>query len=207
LKKFDQRYWVNVLVVCEISKSNATMLIIVTGLPCSGKTRLGREISRLHKLPFISKDGFKERLFDTLGYSDRAWSRKLGAASYEMMFYVLEELLEVGQSCVLEANFYPNFHSEPLARVTQKFQTQVMQIHCVTRPEVLLERFKSRWNSGERHPGHADEVMLPEMELLVKQKILPLELPGPVFELDTTDLANLETAALFAAIEAELKHE
>jgi predicted kinase len=183
------------------------MLIIVTGLPCSGKTNLGRQISRLHKIPFISKDGFKERLFDSLGWSDRAWSKKLSGASYEMMFYVLEELIEVGQSCVLEANFDPKTHSGPLARVTQKFQARVVQIHCVTQPEILLERFKSRWESGERHPGHADLVMLSEMELLVKQKILPLELPGPVFELDTSDLGNLETSALLAAIEAELKDE
>jgi predicted kinase len=183
------------------------MLIIVTGLPCSGKTNLGRQISRQFKIPFISKDGFKERLFDTLGWSDRAWSKKLSGASYEMMFYALEELLEVGQSCVLEANFDPKVHSEPLAKITQKFQTQVVQIHCVTQPEILLERFRNRWERGERHLGHADHVTMPEMELLVKQKILPLELPGPVFELDTTDLANLETAALFASIEAELKHE
>ena len=183
------------------------MLTIVTGLPCSGKTSLGRQISRLHKIPFISKDGFKERLFDTLGWSDRAWSKKLSGASYEMMFYTLEELLEAGHSCVLEANFDPQVHSEPLTKITQKFQTRVVQIHCMTEPEVLLERFRKRWKSGKRHPGHADHVTMPEMESLVKQKILPLELPGPVFELNTTDLANLETSALFAAIEAELNHE
>jgi predicted kinase len=183
------------------------MLIIVTGLPCSGKTNLGRRISRMYKIPFISKDGFKERLFDSLGWSDRAWSKKLSGSSYEMMFYALEELLEVGLSCVLEANFDPKVHSEPLAKITQKFETRVVQIHCVTQPEILLERFRNRWERGERHPGHADHVTMREMEALVKQKILPLELPGPVFELDTTELANLETSALFTAIEAELKHE
>jgi predicted kinase len=187
------------------------MLIVVTGLPCSGKTNLGRRISRQFKIPFISKDGFKERLFDTLGWSDRAWSKKLSGASYEMLFYALEELLEVGQSCVLEANFDPQVHGEPLANITQKFQTRVVQIHCVTQPEILLERFRKRWERGERHPGHADHVTMPEMESLVKQKILPLELPGPVFGLDTTDLEHLETAPLFTTlrteIEAELKHE
>lgn len=182
------------------------MLIVVTGLPCSGKTNLGQRISRLHKIPFISKDEFKERLFDILGWSDRAWSKKLSGASYEMMFYVLEELLEVGQSCVFEANFDPNLHCETLAKITQKFQVRVVQIHCVTEPDVLLERFRRRWKSGKRHPGHGDEVMLPEMELLARQKIMPLELPGPTFELDTTDLANLETSLMFAAIEAELKY-
>jgi predicted kinase len=182
------------------------MLVIITGLPCSGKTSLGRQLSRQFKVPFISKDGFKERLFDTLGYLDRAWSKKLSGTSYEMMFYTLEELLEVGQSCVLEANFDPQVHSAPLAKITKKFQTRVVQIHCVTEPEILLERFKSRWERGERHPGHADHVTMPEMELLVEQKVLPLELPGPVFKVDTTNLAKLETSALFAAIEAELNH-
>ena len=98
------------------------MLIIVTGLPCSGKTNLGRQLSRRFKFVFISKDGFKERLFDTLGWSDRAWSKKLSSTSYEMMFHVLEELLEVGLSSVLEATFNPRFHSEPLARIIQKHQ-------------------------------------------------------------------------------------
>ena len=103
--------------------------------------------------------------------------------------------------------FDPKFQSEPLARIIEKHQTRVVQIHCLTEPEVLLERYRNRWERGERHPGHADHITMPEMESLVNQKIPPLELPGPVFELDTTDLANLETSDLFAAIQAELNHE
>ena len=182
------------------------MLIVVTGLPCSGKTTLGRRIAHTRGWPFITKDGFKERLFDTLGWSDRAWSKRLSAASFELLFYALEAVLEAGGSCVIEGNFNPQAHSEPLRRIAAAHGSRTFQVHCVTQPDVLLERFKTRWARGERHAGHADHATLPEMESLVRRHLPPLDLPGPVFELDTSDLERLETAALMAAIEAEWRH-
>ena len=176
------------------------LVIVVTGLPCSGKSTLGRRISGHFALPFISKDAYKEALFDTLGWSDREWSKKLSAASYAMMFATLNALLEAGQSCVLEANFHPGTHSQPLEQITRTHSATVFQVQCVTEPNVLLERFSSRWQRGERHPGHADHVTLPEMEDLAWQVIPPLSLPGPIWTLETTDLDALETDTLMARI-------
>lgn len=46
-------------------------LIIITGLPGTGKTTLGRKLAEEFRLPFISKDDIKEFLFDNLGWKDR----------------------------------------------------------------------------------------------------------------------------------------
>ncbi|MFZ4462043.1 MAG: AAA family ATPase [Patescibacteria group bacterium] len=43
-----------------------SLLIIITGLPCTGKTTLGRKLAEELRLPFVSKDDFKELLFDDL---------------------------------------------------------------------------------------------------------------------------------------------
>jgi predicted kinase len=186
------------------SSPKKPLVIVISGLPCTGKTTLGKRIARECSVPFFSKDGFKERLFDELGWSDRAWSKKLGLASYKLLFYALEAQLEVGQSCVVEANFYPEFHSQILNDFKQHYQAEFFQIHCHAQPQILLERFRARWESGTRHPGHADNVTLPEMEQLVYQKPFRLELAGITWDLDGTNLKTLETDALFAALQAQL---
>ncbi len=179
------------------------LVIVISGLPCTGKTALGTRIAQQFWLPFFSKDGFKERLFDDLGWSDRAWSKKLSLVSYKLLFYVLETQLEVGHSCIIEGNFDPVVHAQTLNILQQQYKFELFQIYCHAQPEVLLERFRARWASGLRHPGHADNITLPEMEILV-QKPMPLELIGTTWNLDTTNLEELETEALFAALQSRI---
>ena len=60
---------------------NPPLLIIISGPPCSGKTALGGWLARELGLPLLHRDGFKEALFDSLGWSDLEWSQRLGGAS------------------------------------------------------------------------------------------------------------------------------
>ena len=54
-------------------------LIIIWGLPCTGKTTLGPWLAKELGLPFVHKDGIKESLFESLGWKDRAWSKQLSS--------------------------------------------------------------------------------------------------------------------------------
>ncbi|MGA7732343.1 MAG: AAA family ATPase, partial [Chloroflexia bacterium] len=78
------------------------LLIVITGLPGTGKTEMGRYLARELNLPLIYKDGIKETLFDSLGVGDWEWSRKLGSTTYSLMTYILEALMPAGISLVLE---------------------------------------------------------------------------------------------------------
>jgi len=42
------------------------LLIVVTGMPSSGKTTVAEDLSRRLQLPLIAKDTIKESLYDTL---------------------------------------------------------------------------------------------------------------------------------------------
>jgi AAA domain len=79
-------------------------LVLVTGPPASGKTTLARPLAHHLGVPLLGKDTIKEALFDTLGTGDRAWSRRLGAASYAVLLALAREL----PTAVLDANFYPD---------------------------------------------------------------------------------------------------
>ena len=77
------------------------LVLIVAGPPASGKTTLARSLAESLTLPPFVKDDFKEVLFDTLGWSDRAWSRKLGGVSMQLLFAALEVELRAARSCIV----------------------------------------------------------------------------------------------------------
>ncbi len=84
------------------------LVIVVNGLPATGKTTLARRLADDFRLPLLAKDAIKETLFETLGWGDRAWSRRLGTATMALLYLLLEEHLRAGQPCIVECNFYPD---------------------------------------------------------------------------------------------------
>jgi predicted kinase len=176
-------------------------LILISGLPCTGKTTLGRRLAADLQLPFVHKDGIKETLFNVLGWKDREWSKQLGGASQEILFYFIECQLKAGQSCIAESTFRPDFHMQPLQELKRKYRFELFQIECYTEGEVLFERFKTRSESGDRHPGHVDHLNYAEFRgALLKGRIAPLEIEGMRLEVDTTDFQTIPYDALLESL-------
>lgn len=177
--------------------------LIVTGPPSTGKTTLGLRIADEIRLPFIHKDGIKELLFDTLGWSDRAWSKRLGAATYAILFHIVETELRAGTSFVVESNFHPAYHNEKFAALQKTYGFAAFQVRCVADGGVLFARFKARAESGERHPGHVDHLNYDEFEELLRRgRDDALDIEGETYELDMTDLDAVDFDSLMAAIRA-----
>ena len=176
-------------------------LILITGLPCTGKTFIGRQIAAHFSLPYLHKDGIKELLFDTLGWSDRAWSKKMGAASYSLLFYFAETLLAAGQSFILESNFSAERDGLTLGALQERYGFRAVEIQCVADGEVLVERFRQRWEAGERHPGHVDPETYDELRLTLLPGRLPrLGLEGEYLEVDTTDFEKVEVEGILETL-------
>jgi predicted kinase len=176
-------------------------VVIVTGPPGTGKTTLAEKIGEVFQLPVFNKDGIKEILFDTLGWSDREWSKRLGYATYMILYHVMERELAAGASFIVESNFHAAFDTERFRALHERHRFTAFQVNCVADGDVLYERFKERADSGERHPGHGDAMNLDEFEdILRRGRHDPLDIGGAVYEVDMTDYEKIDYDALYAAI-------
>ncbi len=173
-------------------------LVVITGPPGTGKTSLSKRLAADLDLALLNRDTLKELLFDTLGWDDLAWSRRAGGASYELLYHVLGLLMHTRTACIVESNFQREQASAKLAALVERYSYTVVQVCCTTEADVLRARINHRATSGERHPGHVD-YPLPEDEPL-RGRWEPLELPGSVIELDTTEWTQLNYHALLLDI-------
>lgn len=177
------------------------LLVIVTGAPGAGKTTLGRRLAADLGFPFINKDDVKDVMFTHLGWSDRAWSRKVGKAALHILFHVTEQQLVAGCSLVVECNFRPHLDNQRFRDLQDRYSHRQVQVFCHAPSHVLLERFKARSLHGVRHPGHVEDANWDEIkEALLAEDNWMLDLSGPLMEVDTSDVALIDYGAILGRL-------
>jgi predicted ABC-type ATPase len=175
------------------------LLVLINGLPCSGKTVVARQIKQQFNLPFISKDEIKECLFDSLGWSDLEWSHRLSIASKEILFYLIENDMAEERSLGVDCNFLASSDTSRIRAIKDAHPFHPLQVICWAPGEILVQRFRQR--IGTRHPGHQDSLLVNAIEAdLLTSKIEPLDIGGDLFEFDTSQKAGDQLSALFSFI-------
>jgi predicted kinase len=124
-------------------------LVIITGLPGTGKTTLAHDVAARYRLPLICKDTIKEPLLDMLG-TDTSRSRELSNTAFAVMFSLTRELLSLGGSLILEGNFRAGEHETPLLAALPPDGPNIIQVLCAADEEERRTRILSR----RRHAGH-----------------------------------------------------
>lgn len=174
-----------------------TFLVLISGPPAGGKTSLSMNVAAALELPLFTKDEIKERLFDTIGWSDVEWSKKLGGATYELLFWIIERCVSSCVSLVMESTFHPEWHRARLHELMSRCGVRLIEVHCTADPDVLTARFRRR----TRHPGHRDEEVVDTFEDdLAKGAHGPLAIGDVLIEVDTTDPDAVDVDALIARV-------
>ena len=176
------------------ARVGAPLLVVVTGMPSSGKTTVAEELARRLRLPLLAKDTIKEALYESLGADDVAASGRLGAAAYGLIFALARTMLAAQVSVILEGNFFHDQEAELMGLPAHR----LIQVHCAAPLAVLLDRYARR----ARHPGHHDAEKITELPARFESGAhSPLQLDGRLIQLDTT--RPVEFAALVERIRAE----
>lgn len=175
---------------------NQRTLIVINGHPGAGKTTLARQLSEKYRIPYVSKDAIKEHIFGALGSQDKAWSLKVSAAAHRIMDDMINQTLDAGGSIIIESNFKPGIDSERFTRIVQTHHASCIQILCNAIGDVLFDRWNNRIAKGIRHEGHVEAIGLDQIKHDLSQPYEPLQLPGQLIHLDTSDVSKIQLPEL-----------
>lgn len=162
--------------------------VLVNGVPASGKSTVARAVAGRLGAPLMTLDTVKEPLFAHVGLGDREHNRKLGRASYEIIFAAIADWPDP-VTVVVDAwfGFQP---TEVLDRhLATAGIARTAEIWCHAPGPVLASRYAAR--IGDRSTGHPGAEYIPEL-IALNARAAPLG-RGACFEVDTTQALPLDT--------------
>lgn len=195
-------------------------LIIIAGMPASGKSTYAKKLSRAIGYPIIEKDNIKEELFDTLGFTCYAEKRQHDVAATAVLLRVADDMLSCGQSLIMVNNFRDDA-KDTLEKLINKYDCRCVIVFFGGNSDVFYKRYVERDNAHARHLGHVLQDHFPprpgdsldyemtreefrqKFEMLGMDK---LQVQGGVrIVVDATDPALIDMKALNDAIVQALK--
>ncbi|MBA2532172.1 MAG: AAA family ATPase [Nocardioidaceae bacterium] len=154
------------------------MLVLVTGVPGSGKTTLARSVAAELELPMLSRDVIKETLFDTLGLGDKTWADTLGRASSSVLWALLANGIE---HAVVDTWLDPSRDDADDARHHLAASICVVELLCECPGDLAASRYAQR----VRHIGHGINEHLLQRIRASAPLMRPLGI-GPTLRVDTS---------------------
>ena len=120
-------------------------IILVAGMPATGKTTYARHIVEKLHIPVIVKDDITKKIHDVLQYdnSKQGNGTLYGMATYAVFFHVAECLMKAGTSFILESNFTTRGIAD-LSPLVQKYNYRALTVLLDTDAEIAYKRFCER---------------------------------------------------------------
>jgi len=193
-------------------------IIILAGMPATGKSTIAAELKKAFGYPVLEKDSIKEGLFDTLGFENYARKRQLDIAANDVLLRWAEALLQAGISMIIDNNFDVQ-SGERLCRLIDAYKPDCLTVFLTGDTQTLYERYALRDNMQLRHIGHVVQDHYPLApgestyytmtrdefdEKFVKRGMDKFHCGGKRITLDATDFANIDIPALIEQIRREL---
>ena len=185
-------------------------IIVLTGMPASGKSTIAGKLSAEFDMPILEKDALKEELFDTIGFACYAEKRKLDIAANAVLLRSVEALLSKKIPMIIDNNFDTE-SAKRLIEILNRYQCTCITIFLGGETDAFYKRYVERDNRHGRHLGHVLQDHFPpeegdsldyEMtreefaEKFEKRGMNHFTCPGPRIDIDATELHLIDVGAL-----------
>ena len=179
-------------------------VLLVNGIPGTGKTTLARKLSNDLSYTLIAKDDLKEFFFDELSIEGIEQSQMIGRVTFESLYILIDQYLRAGQSVMVECPFYAKFARPVISKSLEESGGTILEVYCTSSGEVRRQRVESREVDGSRHSQHiAGDTTRGKTEEELLATYAPLEL-GKVIKVDTEHFGEAEYNALVTQVKFEL---
>jgi predicted kinase len=154
------------------------MLIIVCGLPGSGKTTLAEALSRRVGAVHISSDAVRKEMFPRPVYSDEEKGKVYGELASRA-----RRLLSEGRKVVVDATFYKKGQREAMRAIADEAKVQLRTILCSLPDETVRKRLMGRKPGGMSDADYAVYTKIKEVFDPMEDEHLELDSSLPMREL------------------------
>lgn len=167
--------------------SDGKTVILVNGVPASGKSTVARALAHHFDLPYLSLDGIKEPFMARLDNIDRELNRQLGYAAYQAIWSIVAQ---APLRCIYVIDAWFGFQSREQLRqyLREAGVTQVLEVWNQISGELAAERYAAR--TGQRPKGHPGAEYLPELRALA-DRAMPMAL-GPVLRIEQAQPLDID---------------
>jgi predicted kinase len=182
-------------------------LIVVNGIPGTGKTTLAAKLSEDTGIPCLHKDSLKEFFYEKFDVDTREDSRLVGRVSARVLYIFAEEYLEADKSIILENAFFHDFAKPEFLQIVKNKPVNFIEVYCKTDAKVRRARYASREASGVRHKAHAlgtDLSLLQDGDQEPNKTYAPLSIAN-LIEVDTTSFSEKEYGVVINKVKSHLQ--
>jgi predicted kinase len=113
------------------------MIIIVFGLPGSGKSYFASKLAKRLEAKYVNSDVIRKQLFDTIEYSKEEKMKV-----YEVMMKVMIKAVRQSENIVLDATFYKENLRKKFLETATALDERILFIEVWAEEEIIFERLK-----------------------------------------------------------------